>query len=89
MGQIIRPLGEQIHAAADKTPPVDADQLPISDSAASFTVKSLTWADLKGTILTAASALYATLLGKAGGQTLNGGTAASETLTLACVMMAL
>lgn len=38
------------HAAASKTTPVDADELPLVDSAASNVLKRLTWANLKATI---------------------------------------
>ena len=38
------------HAATSKTPPVDADEIPIADSAASFGLKKLTWANLKAAI---------------------------------------
>lgn len=47
-----------IHAATAKTPPVDADELPLADSAASFGLKKLTWASLKA----AAAAYVATVL---------------------------
>lgn len=42
----------EIHAAASKTPPVDADEIPLADSASSFSLKKLTWANLKTTIAT-------------------------------------
>jgi hypothetical protein len=42
----------QTHAATGKTTPVDADELALVDSAASFTLKKLTWANLKATIKT-------------------------------------
>jgi hypothetical protein len=38
------------HAAAAKTTPVDADELPLVDSAASNVLKKLTWADLKAAV---------------------------------------
>jgi hypothetical protein len=38
------------HAATGKTTPVDADELPIVDSAASNVLKKLTWANLKATL---------------------------------------
>lgn len=44
-------LAATTHAATSKTPPVDADEIPLSDSAASFALKKLTWANLKATIL--------------------------------------
>lgn len=38
------------HAATSKTTPVDADELPLVDSAASNALKKLTWANLKAAI---------------------------------------
>jgi hypothetical protein len=38
------------HAAASKTTPVDADEIPLADSAASWGLKKLTWANLKAAI---------------------------------------
>lgn len=38
------------HAAASKTTPVDADEIPLVDSAASNFLKKLTWANLKAAI---------------------------------------
>ena len=46
------------HAALSKTTPVDADEIPISDSAATFGLKKLTWANLKATLKTYLDALY-------------------------------
>jgi hypothetical protein len=43
----------EIHAAASKTTPVDADELPLIDSAASWVLKKLTWANLKASVLSA------------------------------------
>jgi hypothetical protein len=42
----------ETHAAASKTTPVDADEIPLADSAASFALKKLTWANLKATLAT-------------------------------------
>jgi len=39
------------HAGASKATPVDADELPLSDSATSFSFKKLTWANLKATLV--------------------------------------
>lgn len=50
------------HAATGKTTPVDADELPIADSAASFGLKKLTWANLKATAKTYFDALYQAVL---------------------------
>jgi hypothetical protein len=41
------------HAASGKTTPVDADELPIVDSAASNVLKKLTWANLKAALKSA------------------------------------
>jgi hypothetical protein len=38
------------HAATSKATPVDADELPLSDSAAAWVLKKLTWANLKATL---------------------------------------
>lgn len=48
------------HAAASKATPVDVDELPISDSAASWGLKKLTWANIKIALKTYFDALYAT-----------------------------
>jgi hypothetical protein len=40
------------HAATSKATPVDADELPLVDSAAAFVLKKLTWANLKATLAT-------------------------------------
>lgn len=47
-----------IHAATDKATPVDADELPLVDSAASNGLKKLTWANLKATLKTYFDTLY-------------------------------
>lgn len=46
------------HAATSKTTPVDADELPLVDSAASNVLKKLTWANLKATLKTYFDTLY-------------------------------
>jgi hypothetical protein len=51
-----------IHAATGKTTPADADELPLSDSAASFGLKKLTFANLKAAVKTYFDALYAALV---------------------------
>ena len=70
--------GAAIAALTAKTTPVDADLVGLSDSAAGGVLKKLSWSSIK----TALQSVFATLAGIAGGQTLNGGTGASETLTL-------
>jgi hypothetical protein len=53
-------VAPQTHAATGKATPVDADELPLVDSAASYGLKSLTWANLKATLKTYFDGLYAT-----------------------------
>lgn len=43
-------VASQTHAATSKTTPVDTDELPLVDSAASNVLKKLTWANLKATL---------------------------------------
>lgn len=50
------------HAASSKTTPVDADELPLVDSAASNVLKKLTWANLKATAKTYFDTLYANIV---------------------------
>lgn len=45
------------HAAFSKATPVDADEIPLVDSAASFALKRLTWANLKAGVFAAWGAL--------------------------------
>jgi hypothetical protein len=71
-------VASETHAATEKTTPVDADEVPLVDSAASFGLKRLTWANIKTTL----SGVFALLAGKAGGQTLIGGTAVGDALSL-------
>jgi len=52
-------LGTQTHAATAKTTLVDADELPISDSAASNATKKITWANLWLAIKAKADLVYA------------------------------
>lgn len=68
----------EIHAATSKTTPIDADELGLADSAASYVLKKLTWANLKTTL----SSFFAVLAGKSGGQTLIGGTGVTDELVL-------
>ncbi len=70
--------GAAINALTEKVTPVDADVIGLSDSAAVWVLKKLSWSSLKAAL----RAVFATLAGVAGGQTLTGGTAAGETLTL-------
>lgn len=56
-------IGATTHAATTKATPVDADEIPLSDSAASFALKKLTWANLKATLKAYTDGLYAALAG--------------------------
>jgi len=51
-------VGSAIHGATGKTTPVDADTLPLIDSAASNVLKKLTWANIKATLKTYFDAIY-------------------------------
>jgi hypothetical protein len=76
--ETVTTYGSLINSATAKTTPVDADYVGLMDSAASNVLKKLSWESIKKAL----QAFFATLAGFAGGQTLKGGTAASETLTL-------
>src|SRR5262245_59743035 len=54
-------VADSTHAATSKATPVDADELPLADSAASRGLKKLTWANLKATVKTYFDTLYATI----------------------------
>lgn len=53
------PTGATINAATAKTTPVDADAIPVIDSAASNVLKKTTWANVKATLKTYFDTLYA------------------------------
>jgi hypothetical protein len=70
-------VASSITGAAAKTTPVDSDEFPITDSAASFVLKKLTWANLKATLKTYLDTLYVALTGNqtvAGNKTFSGQT---------------
>jgi hypothetical protein len=50
-GTLASVFATTLHAADSKTTPVDADELGLVDSAASYVLKKLTWANLKATLL--------------------------------------
>lgn len=56
-------VGAAIHGATAKTTPVDADTMPLIDSAASNVLKKVTWANIKATLKTYFDTLYATATG--------------------------
>lgn len=47
-----------IHAATNKVTPVDSDELALVDSASTFSLKRLTWANVKATLKTYFDTLY-------------------------------
>lgn len=65
------------HAATSKATPVDADELPLTDSAASFVLKKLTWANVKATLKTYFDTLY-----PSGSGTSTGTNTGDQTITL-------
>ncbi len=73
------------HAATGKTTPVDADEVPLVDSAASNVLKKLTWANVKATLKTYFDTLYSATGAYAPGGTdvavADGGTGASTAAT--------
>ena len=69
-------IGPTMAAASEKTTPVDADTIPVTDSAAGNALKKLTWANLKATAKTYFDTLYA----KIGAITSNGNTMATARL---------
>lgn len=77
-------IAPQTHAATGKTTPVDADELPLSDSAATFGLKKLTWANVKATLKSYFDTLYpatATAVTLDGSQTLTNKTLTAPTMT--------
>lgn len=58
-------VAPETHSATSKTPPVDADELPLADSATSFSLKKLTWANLKATLKAYFDTLYSAIAGSA------------------------
>ena len=75
-----------VHSAASKSPPVDADEMPLLDSAASYGLKKLTWANIKATIKAYTDTLYTALVapGTSGNVlTSNGSAWTSAALTAA------
>jgi hypothetical protein len=54
-------VGAAIHAAAAKVTPVDADTMPLIDSAALNVMKKVTWANIKATLKTYFDTVYASI----------------------------
>lgn len=59
-GNVPDTVAVQIEAATAKTTPVDADNIGITDSAASFVLKKVTWLNIKNTLKTYFDTLYTT-----------------------------
>ncbi len=55
-------VGTTLAAATAKTTPVDADTMPLSDSAASNVMKKVTWANIKATLKTYFDTFYQPVL---------------------------
>lgn len=51
-------ISDTIHAATNKVTPVDSDELALVDSASTFSLKRLTWANVKATLKTYFDTLY-------------------------------
>jgi hypothetical protein len=51
-------VGSSIHGATAKTTPVDADTMPLIDSAASNVLKKVSWANIKATLKTYFDTIY-------------------------------
>lgn len=62
------------HAATSKATPVDADELGLLDSVASYGLKKLTWANLKATLKTYFDTLYANVANLTGATETLGGS---------------
>jgi hypothetical protein len=80
-------VGPQITNSTSKVTPVDADELGLTDSVASYGLKKLTWANLKSTLVT----YFNTLFTKVDGSNATGtwslsisGNAATATTAAAC-----
>jgi hypothetical protein len=71
------PVVSVVRPGSAKTTPVDADELSLFDSAASYALKRLTWGNLKALLLSAAT-FFTSLTGPK----LIGGTGAGSSLTL-------
>jgi len=57
-------IGALVNGATAKTTPVDADMIPLMDSAASNIIKKLSWANIKATLKTYFDSLTTTLTNK-------------------------
>lgn len=71
-----------IHSATSKITPVDADELPLIDSAASNVLKKLTWANLKAALKTYFDAIYLATRSFGTAAALDVGTTANKVVQL-------
>ncbi|CAB4167568.1 hypothetical protein UFOVP861_32 [uncultured Caudovirales phage] len=74
-------VGSSIHGATPKTTPVNADTMPLIDSAASNVLKKVTWEKIKETLKAYFDTLYSTFTNpmSASGDIIYGGTAGAGT----------
>lgn len=54
-------MADAIHSTPGKNPPVDDDELPLVDSASGWSLRRLTWANLKATLQTYFNTLYSAI----------------------------
>ena len=73
-------VADAIAAAAGKTTPVDADEVGLIDSAASWALKSLTWANIKVAVGAWYDAAGRTLTNKTLGSTILAGGSGTATI---------
>ena len=52
-------ISGKVNAATSKTTPVDADEIPLVDSESTFSLKKLTWANIKATLKAYFDTIYA------------------------------
>jgi hypothetical protein len=73
-------IASNVHGAISKTTPDDVDELAILDSASSWTLKKLTWANLKATLSLNFANIFANIAGSAS-QSFSMSTATPDTNT--------
>lgn len=61
-------VGSSIHGATAKATPVDADTIPLIDSAAANVLKKVTWANIKATLKTYFDTLYTNVVKNTGAE---------------------
>lgn len=75
-------LGSVINSLTAKTTPVDADFVPINDSAAGNASKKLSWANIKATLKTYFDAIYNSIAGYQSGSSLYAVASGTNTYTV-------